>query len=253
MAKRRVLLVVEGERKEVELFSKLFKEYELDLDYEIYSYCANVHDLYERMFSDGDPNDLSLMGVLREWASDEDKQLFNQDYSDVLLVFDYDPQDNRFSPERLEVMQDYFNESTDEGKLYINYPMVEACKHFCALPDHGYLGRSVNLSNVRDYKSIVDREGAFKSITHDVGRYELDQMVAFVAVKACRIVEPDVDPKQVAEMCHDVDHRDILARQNGLYMQRGEVAVLGTCLLFIVDYSSELADLKWILKELFGR
>lgn len=47
-------------------------------------------------------------------------------------------------------MSDYFSESTDEGKLYINYPMVEACKHFKDIPDDEYITRAVSIDDIRN-------------------------------------------------------------------------------------------------------
>ena len=102
MSRKQVLLIVEGIKQEIKLFQALFRCYGLDIGYEIVSYNTNIYELYERMFSDGFQDDLSLLGVLKERASEEDKWLFDQDYSDVLLVFDYELQDNRFSPARLE-------------------------------------------------------------------------------------------------------------------------------------------------------
>lgn len=95
MSRKQVLLIVEGIKQEIKLFQALFRCYGLDIGYEIVSYNTNIYELYERMFSDGFQDDLSLLGVLKERASEEDKWLFDQDYSDVLLVFDYEPQDNR--------------------------------------------------------------------------------------------------------------------------------------------------------------
>lgn len=119
MSRKRILLIVEGKKQEVSLFRALFACYRLDLEYEISPYGTNIYELYERMFADGAQDDLTLLGVLKERAPAEDRWLFDQNYSDVLLVFDYEPQDNRFSPERLAEMQRYFNESTDNGKLYV--------------------------------------------------------------------------------------------------------------------------------------
>lgn len=34
-----------------------------------------------------------------------------------------------FTPEKIKRMSDYFVESSDMGKLYLNYPMVEAFYH----------------------------------------------------------------------------------------------------------------------------
>lgn len=133
--KRSVLLVVEGEKQEPLLLSRLFELYGLDASYEIFTYGTNLYELYERMFDAEDPETLSLLGVLKERESGKrhpDEKLLrmlDKDFSDILLVFDFERQDNRFSYERLATMLKHFSESTDEGKLYINYPMVEACRH----------------------------------------------------------------------------------------------------------------------------
>ncbi len=252
MGRQKVLLIVEGQKREVELFRKIFSEFALDVDYEIFPYSTNIHDLYERMFLGNDPHDLSLLGVLREIADDADKSLFDLNFSDVLLVFDYDPQDNRFSGKHLEEMQAYFNESTNEGKLYINYPMIEACKHFKKMPDTSYIDQIIRLSEVSDYKSLVSRSAYYQSIARDAGKYELSLMTALVAVKACCIVNPSTEPRDVAECYYDISHLEILKKQNELLELKGMMLVLGTGLLFIADYSSELADLSWAIKKLFG-
>lgn len=36
---------------------------------------------------------------------------------------------------RLKELLDFFNEETDMGKLYINYPMIESLKYTKQLPD----------------------------------------------------------------------------------------------------------------------
>lgn len=253
MRKRKVLLVVEGERKELDLFEKLFAEYSLDADYEIYPYQTNIYELYERMFEGGDAEGLSFLGILREKASEADRYLFEQDYSDTLLVFDYDPQDNRFSRERLEVMLSYFNESTDEGKLYINYPMIEACKHFSNMPDYEFLERTVDVDAIPDYKAIVGKETSYQSLTRDAGKHELSLMIGLVAARACMLAKLGENPKEAAGNYRELDHRDILEKQGEMHVQDHRIAVLGTCLLFIADYSLELADLDWVIKALFGR
>ena len=63
------------------------------------------------------------------------KALFDDSYSDILLIFDLDPHDSGFTPEKIIGMANYFVESSDMGKLYINYPMVEAFYHMASIPD----------------------------------------------------------------------------------------------------------------------
>lgn len=110
----------------------------------IYSYQANLYDLYRTMFEgDEEVDDLYLPLVLREREQDPKKrELLDRDYTDIILIFDFDPQDHLFSLRKLEEMVSHFDESTENGKLYVNYPMVEAYRDLVGLPyDETYLER----------------------------------------------------------------------------------------------------------------
>lgn len=242
MARKRVLLVVEGEKQEVRLFRALFASYQLDLDYEICPYRTNIYELYERMFANGMQDDLSLLGVLKERASAEDRRMFDQDYSDVFLVFDYEPQDDRFSPNRLEEMQRYFNESTDNGKLFVNYPMVEACKHFLKMPDRGFIDRAVSFDEVRRYKQIVGNAGRYQSYERDFKRPDVDKLIALTAFKASRLSGRVLGDDR-ASSYGSLDHEAVLKAQNRSLKTDNKIWVLGMCLLLILEYSSDLIDI----------
>ena len=243
MSRKSILLIVEGAKQEKALFRALLACYQLDLEYEIYSYGTNIYELYEKMFSDGMQDELSLLGVLKERAAAGDRWLFDQDYSDILLVFDYDPQDDRFSPERLETMQDFFNESTDNGKLYVNYPMVEACKHFLKMPDAEFINRMVDLDDVSRYKQIVGNASRYQSFERDFKKPDIDMLIAKTAAKA-QLLSGHEPRSEHEYCCNDIDHAAILRIQNEALRSRQKIWVLGTCLLFIPDYSTELVDFQ---------
>lgn len=62
-------------------------------------------------------------------------------FSQIFLFFDYDFQ-NRMGVQRLhqilDEMLEFFNDETENGKLYINYPMVESLKYTKEIPDGHY-------------------------------------------------------------------------------------------------------------------
>ena len=62
-------------------------------------------------------------------------------FSQIFLFFDYDFQ-NRMGVQKLnqilDEMLEFFNDETGNGKLYINYPMVESLKYTKELPDDHY-------------------------------------------------------------------------------------------------------------------
>ncbi len=137
--KAKILMLVEGAKTDVVLMNHVLKLYGISDSHQIVSYNTNIYSLYDSLFASGDPNVLDLLQVLKENEKDEDKRtIFDARFSDVLLVFDLDSQDERYSREKIQQMLEYFNESSDNGKLYINYPMVESFYHMRAIPDPDY-------------------------------------------------------------------------------------------------------------------
>lgn len=250
--KRDILIVVEGGKQEPKLVESLIKQYDLDSEYQVYSYGTNVYELYERMFEGGASEDLealSLLGVLKERESDDEKRaLLDRNYSDVLLIFDFDCHDNRFSKERLRRLSDYFSESTDEGKLYINYPMVEACKHFKGIPDDEYLSRFVRVGDVHSYKADSNGEWKYQNFELDFDREVFDGIISMTLEKALWTYGVDARRLAFREACEAVDFDRVLNAQLKAMEEQGLIYVLGTCVLFIADYSPCLIDWKgWSL------
>lgn len=62
-------------------------------------------------------------------------KLANGDFSEIYLIFDFDCQAPQYDDEKLQIMLDFFDNETEHGKLYINYPMIESFKHFKSIPD----------------------------------------------------------------------------------------------------------------------
>ena len=132
----KILILVEGAKTDIRLMNHIFHIYGIDAKYEILSYGTNIYVLYNEMFYDGRPGDMDILQVLKEHEqSDEKRFILEQEYTDILLIFDIEPQDNLFSVEKISAMLDYFVESTDMGRLYLNYPMIEAFYHMKCIPD----------------------------------------------------------------------------------------------------------------------
>ena len=128
MSKRKILLLVEGEKADIAVMCRLLTVYNLNIDYEIIPYCTNIYRLYKDFFDSGDdPENLDLLLLLKSRDKNPDHAyIFDEHYSDIYLVFDLDPQDTGFSPDKIRKMIDFFHESSDMGKLYLNYPMAES-------------------------------------------------------------------------------------------------------------------------------
>lgn len=135
----RTLIIVEGHHEKNELFHTIFKcfpEMHIDED-DVWIYGTNIYSLYDSLVNEYGPDwneldvDLPLL-VSRELnIAAQHKTMFKN----IILVFDYERHDPKFSTEKIEKMQQYFCDSTDMGKLYLNYPMIESYQDLQSIND----------------------------------------------------------------------------------------------------------------------
>ena len=194
------------------------------------------------MFVSANPEDLDLLGHLREHEADpEKKPIFNEKYSDILLVFDLDPQDPRFSAEKILEMSEFFVESTEMGKLYLNYPMVEAFYHMKSIPDTDYNSYVATLAELeaKSYKSRVNAENRNRDYEKfAVTKPECDIVIRQNMEKAWLVAEMTNPTGDIESIIPKTT--DILKKQLEKIQNEKVVAVLCTCALYIVDYDPKL-------------
>lgn len=89
--------------------------------------------------------------MIHSARTEDEKSVLMDSYTDKLLIFDFDPQDSFFRNHRDEAcrrfqkLMEFFSESTDHGKLYLSYPMIEAFLHVRAAEiSHGCFNAFLN-------------------------------------------------------------------------------------------------------------
>lgn len=158
-----ILFVLEGKNPDLNLYKAMMKVCGADEESVAVVYGCNIDALYQEMKELGEGAD--IVGLLKEKysdnpSSDSYKWMTRSDQiSEVYLIFDYDFHDINRSPEilneQLMNLLVFFSEETDQGKLYINYPMIEAIKHTKKLPDPEYYSYSVCREDCRKYKQLA--------------------------------------------------------------------------------------------------
>ena len=158
MAKDTNILIVTEGKKDYRLMARLQELYFPSLAH-LYCYQTNIYNLYKWLVNVngddfcGDNLLLTLRAYERDCHRSTDPQVWEilnkeyTEYSDILLIFDFDPQDPCYDPRKLDKLMKAFNDSTGNGKLYLNYPMVESFFH-------------LNISNEiknKEYQLKIDR------------------------------------------------------------------------------------------------
>lgn len=90
-----------------------------------------VYALYNEMKKDAD---LDVFSLLKNRI--KELQNFKRDaFSEIYLFFDYDNHSSNASDVKMESLLNIFDNETENGKLYVSYPMLEALKHYKNMQD----------------------------------------------------------------------------------------------------------------------
>lgn len=168
-----ILFVFEGDDREPYLYKTLERLYlPKDNDNIICSFGNNIYELYSEMESLGEEGD--FVSMLREHLAARGDATLDRiktsRISETYLFFDYDFQNSQLSleeiNERVKSMLEYFTDETDNGKLYINYPMIESIRYTKELPDENYWSYVVSRAECHDFKRIAGEFSYYKSFDH---------------------------------------------------------------------------------------
>lgn len=160
--KQNILFIVEGSRTEPRLINRMQQVFGINTDYDVYSYSTAIYELYDTLKAD---EYLDIVLLLKELTQDSnEKELLSRKFTKIYLLFDFDPHHQKFDMGKLLNMLHLFHDSTNGGKLYLNYPMIESFKHVGQMPDLKFITRTVSQLDVLDYKKMV---GTFTNYLND--------------------------------------------------------------------------------------
>lgn len=168
-----ILFIFEGEKREPTLYKTIeHLFFPKDNQRIICSFGNNIYNLYKKMIpANSYESDFTedVVSVLKESLKNHSTNPLKEiervsDISEVYLFFDYDGhnqnKDNTLKPEllnkQLQELLSFFNDETGNGKLYINYPMVESIRYTKELPDSNYNSYKVELADISSFKKAVD-------------------------------------------------------------------------------------------------
>lgn len=168
-----ILFVFEGDEREPRLYRTLERLYfPKENDNIICSFGNNIYALYNELQEYGEGGD--VVSLMRErLAAKGDSTLDgirSTDISQTFLFFDYDFQNSQLSlgeiNRRVKEMLTLFDDETDNGKLYINYPMIESIRYTKELPDEAYAHYAVSRAECKNFKHLAREFSAYNNLDH---------------------------------------------------------------------------------------
>lgn len=199
----------------------------------------NIYMLYNKLMEDQFETD--LVELLRE-DNDLAKEALNgidrQSIDEIYLFFDYDiHQDNlptgQDPQEVLEKMLKVYDNETENGKLFISYPMVEALYDYQDDYCEPYSSCRFPLDLIKDYKKKSGLNNPHAS--HHLSCYEDWCMV--LAIFGLRVqCLFDIEKMDYSFYLNSVSVKSIFHRQRDYISKYNSVFVLSAFPEFLLDY-----------------
>ena len=241
--KTKILLIVEGEKTEPNILGSASHGLLslIGADYEIVPFANPIYELYDA-YKNNEYDDLVSYLRLEKGLKIDDNILSKNAFSAIYLIFDYEPQDHKYSDKKILDLLETFNNETELGKLYINYPMVESYYHLESLPDDKYNDRMVSLDglNGKKYKKMVNLSTCLRK--NKISNRDLCFIIMHNYNKCQFITNND---------SNNIDYKSVLKKQIKLKNSDNKIFILSTFALIPFDYNFEktMDVLKLKLKD----
>lgn len=262
--KKRIAFIYEGVQAEDSLLTNMKQVY-LSEFYNVETFYlpadGNIYMLWRQLVED--EFETNVIDVLKEMSREardriEEQDLKASDFAEIYLFFDYDGHAASFSETRvheanelckrlnmpevknkwdlLERMLLVFQNETEEGKLYVSYPMVESIKEI-KKDSAEYKRLYIPLADTPDYKRRFFEKsdyGNYAEITK-----EMWDNACKASVKQANLIVYQKAECNYEEFINNLTQRDIYHAQKKYYINAvGEklLAILNSLPLFLLEY-----------------
>lgn len=240
----KILAVFEGRKTEPRYFKVLADNYLSDTGDHLI--CAFENCIYDLWAIVRDDPDLDLVEVIRnrnEANKKELRDISRSEISQVYLFFDLDCHDDKYTEEKIYALTDFFSNETENGAIFISYPMVEALRHFNQNFD--FHEKMVPAFENIKYKKIVHEEcePAYSDVKK-IARSDLNKLLRSHIIKSNYICGRLTNPIECKDFSRQnikyVDQTEIFTAQLRKFINtERKIAVLSGFPIFLYQYFGE--------------
>lgn len=232
-----ILFVFEGAKTEETVINSLNPHFiSKDEGVIIYaSYQTDIYKLYEEVKDDEFLDIFEIIKEKNETLKDFERHVFSQIY----LFFDYDGHAHHANDEKIKHLLEFFNEESDNGKMFISYPMVEAIKNINSQNDFNM--ETFKISELTNFKKHVNDNSDKKYIHFNL--YSKDQWVDVIKThcnKANYLLNGENNfPREI------IEQKTIFNMQKTKHIIHGNISIISGFPLMLLDYfgSEKLQEL----------
>lgn len=238
----RIAVIYEGEKTERILFENIRTIFWKKAEFHFISISAaqNLYMLWNRLKADD--FETGVIDVLKESGVDIGEYT-GRDFAEIYLFFDYDGHQNNLKKDSeligddvLFEMLDRLDNETEHGKLYINYPMIEAIRDIDA-KEESYQTSLMPMTDIKYFKKHVGKKLDFQ----DFRKINQDGWKCICRASVKRASEilgeniPSLD-KEYSEFIVRVTQNQIFSEQKNRFIINGELSILSSVPFFLLEY-----------------
>lgn len=223
-----ILFVFEGAKTEETVINSLNPHFiSKNEDVVIYaSYQTDIYKLYEEVKDDEFLDIFEIIKEKNETLKDFERHMFSQIY----LFFDYDGHAHHAEDGKITHLLDFFNEESENGKMFISYPMVEAIKNINSQNDFNM--ETFKISDLTNFKKYVADSSEKKYIHFNL--YSKKQWIDVIKIHCNKanylLNEVDDFPSEI------IEQNTIFKAQQDKHISHGNVSILSGFPLMLLDY-----------------
>lgn len=247
----KTLFIFEGAKTEGKFVEKLENNFlgnnhaiKCVFDAEIYQLYRTIKD--ESIFA------VDIITLLKERTTQNAEALkgYERDsFAYIYLFFDYDAHSTLADDKKIEEMLSFFKDETDEGMLYISYPMVEAIRHYKDMESFKTLAVRCKRNNCPylnecTEKEICLKEPHYKQFATNDSRPQLSNINSYTKPIWQKLIRAHLCKTNF--LLNDIfdlptslmSQKEIFSKQLDRHINKKcpEVAVLSAFPLYVLDY-----------------
>jgi hypothetical protein len=250
LTKGTILFVFEGKSTEDIIVSSLERHFFGKYDTIKCVFDAEIYQLYQKLSKSDFSED--LVELLRKRSPENEQILkdYNRDsFAYTYLFFDYDGHSSLANDQDLMEMLQFFNEETEQGKLFISYPMIEAIKHYKDIETFKSLVVKCKRKNCQSKDICKTREECFKEPHYktfvptdndphmnNLNSYDQKVWKTLITANLCKMNDLVADTFSLPNIVHP--QSEVFAKQIEKHISNDcpKVAVLSAFPMFVLDF-----------------